>query len=122
MSRSEQAREGGYVPEDKDFDEMYEDLMDLEEALPDDLTEVKWVGDLPWCDICTTWRKPIDPERRAIYDGKTTKGPWAYMCQECFDKFGVGLGLGVGQRLVKKTQWSYLRTHEHRGDEEVEHN
>lgn len=36
----------------------------------------------------------------AAYDGKTKGGPWAFMCQECFDVHGTGLGLGVGQRLV----------------------
>ena len=36
----------------------------------------------------------------AEYDGRTISGPWAYMCEECFVRFGVGLGTGKGQRLV----------------------
>lgn len=36
----------------------------------------------------------------AVVDGKTVFGPWANMCAPCFDNFGVGLGLGKGQRLV----------------------
>lgn len=36
----------------------------------------------------------------AVVDGKTTRGPWANMCAECFDAHGVGLGLGRGQRFI----------------------
>lgn len=47
---------------------------------------------MPKCDICTT--------QTARYDAMTTRGPWAYMCIECFGDYGVGLGLGRGQELV----------------------
>jgi hypothetical protein len=41
--------------------------------------------------------------KTAEYDGMTKMGPWAYMCQSCFDVNGLGeLGLGKGQRLVVK--------------------
>jgi len=30
--------------------------------------------------------------RLAQYDGRTRFGPWAYMCQECFKRHGIGLG------------------------------
>ena len=56
-----------------------------------DLIEVK-IDVLPACDFCKT--------NEAKYDGRTTLGPWAYMCQSCFRIYGVGLGLGKGQRLV----------------------
>jgi len=47
---------------------------------------------LPDCDFCG---------KTAGYDAKTVMGPWAYMCQSCFDLNGAGsLGLGWGQRLV----------------------
>lgn len=36
----------------------------------------------------------------AEYDGKTSMGPWANMCQRDFDTYGVGLGLGRGQKLI----------------------
>ena len=40
--------------------------------------------------------------KTADYDGMTEMGPWAYMCQSCFDVNGLGeLGVGKGQRLVK---------------------
>lgn len=50
------------------------------------------VASLPTCDICAN--------ATAAYDGLTWLGPWAYMCEGCFTKYGTGLGLGVGQRLV----------------------
>lgn len=43
------------------------------------------------CDICGT--------KKAVYDGKTHMGPWAFMCEGCFKKHGWGLGTGVGQKL-----------------------
>ena len=32
------------------------------------------------CDFC---------DKLAVMDGKTTMGPWAFMCQAHFDKYGV---------------------------------
>lgn len=49
------------------------------------------VAALPDCDMCP---------KLAMYDGKTHFGPWANMCEGHFHLFGVGLGLGKGQRLV----------------------
>lgn len=46
---------------------------------------------LPSCDFCT---------ERAMVDGKTRMRPWAYMCAFHFGKYGVGLGVGRGQKLV----------------------
>jgi hypothetical protein len=46
----------------------------------------------PPCDLCK--------ERPAYVDGKTRMGPWAYMCSPCFETYGVGLGMGRGQRLL----------------------
>ena len=66
------------------------------------------VTELPDCDIC----KVVDHYAvlagisttaaitKASYDGRTTDGPWAYMCQRHFGLHGVGIGLGRGQRLV----------------------
>ena len=45
----------------------------------------------PRCDFCGS---------EAKYDGKTKLGPWAYMCEICFEKFGIGLGTGKGQKLI----------------------
>jgi len=59
-------------------------------------TEVE-VDFLPRCDFGTH-------AHAAVYDAKTEKGPWAYMCQTHFERFGIGLGLGKGQRLVKRKE------------------
>lgn len=49
------------------------------------------VRELPTCSFC-----PL----AAKFDGATVFGPWAYMCEEHFAAHGIGLGVGVGQRLV----------------------
>ena len=51
----------------------------------------------PDCDMHKMGTVELIP---AAYDGKTFLGPWAYMCEECFTDYGVGLGVGRGQRLV----------------------
>lgn len=37
----------------------------------------------------------------AAYDFKTTLGAWAFGCESCFKLYGLGVGTGKGQRLVK---------------------
>ena len=57
-------------------------------------TEVRWMGDkLPSCEFCG---------KEASYDAKTIMRPWAYLCLTHFKKYGIGLGLGKGQKLVLK--------------------
>lgn len=56
------------------------------------------VSSYPDCDIHTY--QLGQPGVEAHYDGKTIMGPWANMCDECFAQYGVGLGVGQGQRLV----------------------
>lgn len=51
------------------------------------------VTKLPKCDFC---------EETAKYDGNTLYAGWANMCLTHFDRWGVGLGLGLGQELVLK--------------------
>jgi len=60
------------------------------QAQPEAHTEVS-VSALPKCDVCG------EP---AAYDAKTTSGPWGYLCSDHFAEHGIGLGLGLGQRLV----------------------
>jgi ribosomal protein L37AE/L43A len=44
-------------------------------------------------------------ENEAKYDARTKMGPWAFLCQSCFDKYGVGVGVGRGQKLeVRKNE------------------
>jgi len=54
--------------------------------------KVAKVDNYPDCDFCN---------KKARYDGKTKMGPWANMCEDCFKKFGIGLGMGKGQKLVQ---------------------
>lgn len=61
------------------------------------------VATIPDCDVCKY------EERRegvpAVIDGKTTRGPWANMCERHWGSHGVGrLGTGFGQRLVLRGQ------------------
>ena len=39
------------------------------------------------CDICS--------KQKAVADGKTKQGPWAYMCQNCLDKYGYPNSKGL---------------------------
>ena len=45
------------------------------------------------CDICG-----CDLHGKTFVDGKTRNGPWANMCKGCYDTYGVGLGIGLGQQ------------------------
>jgi hypothetical protein len=49
---------------------------------------------IPPCNIC---------KAPAKYDAKTTNGPWAYLCEDHYQVYGVGLGTGFGQKLVQVT-------------------
>lgn len=60
------------------------------------MSKVVAVASLPNCDLCEL----IGVTSQAKYDGKTRGGPWANMCAACFQANGVGLGTGMGQRLV----------------------
>lgn len=56
------------------------------------------VSELPLCDFCREQGLKVE----AHYDGKTTQGPWAYMCNGHFTVYGVGIGTGLAQRLILK--------------------
>jgi hypothetical protein len=58
------------------------------------------VDELPLCDFC----KQEGRRREARVDGKTVFGSWAYMCEYHFVIYGVGLGTGLGQKLIKKEE------------------
>ena len=40
----------------------------------------------------------------AEYDARTGIGAWCYLCQEHFERYGIGLGLGRGQKIVYDEQ------------------
>jgi hypothetical protein len=52
-----------------------------------------------YCDVCKNELKEV------FFDAKTKFGPWANMCNDCFNEFGVGIGIGKGQKYqVTKEQ------------------
>lgn len=58
----------------------------------------RWLSTPPKkCDICEI---AIDD---VFIDGATSSGPWAFMCEDCHHFHGMGLGLGRGQRFVRKS-------------------
>ena len=76
-----------------------------------DDTATDVLDERPACDLCVermvsrgmTREAAEDYSRRhrpAAIDGRTTMGPWAFMCIDDYDRYGVGLGMGKGQRLL----------------------
>lgn len=61
------------------------------------MSETVKVRTIPDCDLCFHFDKKKVP---AAYDGATRQGPWANMCESHFAAYGIGLGTGVGQRLI----------------------
>lgn len=57
---------------------------------------------LPPCDFCSMRGERKD----AQYDAASRMGSWAFMCEDHFRQYGVGLGTGRGQRLVVKGEGS----------------
>lgn len=59
------------------------------------------VAVLPNCDVC---KGNGDDSVPAEYDAKMKEGPWANMCVTHFNLYGIGLGIGKGQKLVLSSQ------------------
>ena len=58
----------------------------------------KWMGKPPEkCDIC---RRKFGT---VFYDARTRSGAWGCLCFHCFQRHGVGLGTGCGQKYDVKT-------------------
>lgn len=53
----------------------------------------KWSSPLPKkCEICDNKLGEF------FVDGRTIFGPWAILCEKCYESFGCGLGVGNGQK------------------------
>ena len=50
-----------------------------------------------------------DKIENTFIDGKTKFGPWGIMTPASFEKFGIGLGLGKGQKY-ELTNRKFLKT------------
>lgn len=62
------------------------------------------------------WLSPVggfddfaDPIGDTIIDGRTTVGPWALMTPASHAKYGMGLGVGRGQKYVQQTDGRWLK-------------
>ncbi len=55
------------------------------------------------CDIC---KSPVEFE---FFDAKTADGPWANVCRSCMRRYGVGIGLGMGQHYRKDYNGDYVK-------------
>ena len=62
-----------------------------------------WIGDMPELDDFGITIQNV------VIDGRTKLGPWAMMTPETFKNFGVGLGLGFGQKYKKQKDGKWLK-------------
>ena len=69
------------------------------------MTTTARVSKLPECDLCKD-SNIFTPPEEAQYDGRTRSGIWAFMCARHFQTNGTGLGLGRGQRLITKSEYT----------------
>ena len=60
-------------------------------------TRKQWLGNQTDCDICD-WKLDSILNKQWFVDGRMEDGRWAVMCARCFEMYGVGLGLGKGQK------------------------
>lgn len=68
------------------------------------------------CDFC---RKTLDKDKYCI-DGQTNKGPWALMCDDCFNKYGIGIQWGLGQLYMNtKKGWLLVGGYSPKNEEDL---
>ena len=51
------------------------------------------------CQLCDGGLRRYD----TYYDANTITGHWAWICRECWQFYGVGLGTGLGQEYDSAT-------------------
>lgn len=68
------------------------------------MTKRYWQGKITCCDLC---EKSI---KETFVDGMTKTGPWAIMCQSCFDDMGRGIGTGLGQVYQEQPDGRWMNT------------
>jgi hypothetical protein len=66
------------------------------------MSKVKWLGHETNCDMCSASLSADVVEY--FVDCKIKQGPWALLCPHCFEQYGVGLGLGLGQKYDAETR------------------
>ena len=53
------------------------------------------LSERPNCQFCGDAKIPAEYDAKTIFGGR-----WAYLCAECYADVGVGLGIGLGQRVT----------------------
>lgn len=61
-----------------------------------------WSGPLKACGICG------DEFGSVMYDARTKQGPWGNLCEGCFNAYGVGVGIGRGQKYERQESGRYM--------------
>lgn len=67
------------------------------------------VGTRYWIGVVPRWDDFGVVLKEEFVDGKTIYGPWAMMAPESFMKYGIGTGLGVGQRYRKQRSGRWMK-------------
>jgi len=62
-----------------------------------------WSGSAP--DACNVCHSVLVLEG-AFVDGQARGMGWCFMCDDCHEKHGVGLGVGKGQRYIREPDGS----------------
>lgn len=66
--------------------------------------EVYWFSEIP--TECQVMKTPIT---NTFVDGKIAGSGWALMHPKTHERFGVGLGMGRGQKYAKQTDGRWLK-------------
>lgn len=70
------------------------------------MTNKYWQGSAPLqCDM----DQAHTSTRETFVDGATKFGPWGIMCIPCFERFGLGLGTGKGQKYQRQANGSFFK-------------
>lgn len=64
---------------------------------------IKYINPPLVCDNCKL------PFKKFMYDAKTVYGPWANLCNDCFNVIGLGIGTGLGQQYIKNEDGDWIK-------------
>ena len=70
-----------------------------------------WTGKAPRrCDVCEGMlTSKDDTAQDAFTDGRLHIGTWGILCDGCHETFGVGHGVGKGQRYVRQQDGRWMK-------------
>lgn len=68
-------------------------------------SSVEWQGSVPLkCDLSG------EPITDTFIDGAIRNGSWGLLCPSCHELYGIGLGIGRGQRYGKLSDGRWIKT------------